>query len=111
MYKSIISTTVSIVLTALLSGCITPVSSGCANNQHFKTPNDGSATSNQNCSEVEAAIYLASALYIEAQKTPDREKATTNPPPKNAKCSHLVGKSQKECIRSQEEAYDPLDEL
>lgn len=107
MYRNLIT----ITLMVLLSACITPVSPGCANNQSFKAPNDGSATSNQNCSEVEAAIYLASALYIEAQKAPEKEAATSNPPQKNALCSHLVGKSQKECIRLEQDSYDPLDEL
>ncbi|WP_019029960.1 hypothetical protein [Colwellia piezophila] len=111
MYKSIIISVCSIALMTLLSGCVIPVSSGCSTDQHFEDPNSPYTAKGQNCSTADAAVYLASALLKEAQKTPDKEAATHNPPAKNANCSHLVGKSQKECIRLEKDAYDPLDEL
>lgn len=111
MIRTIIVTTSIITLMTLLPGCVIPVSSACSTEQHFEDPNSPHQAKGQKCSEADAVVYLASALYQEAQKKPEKEAATSNPPQKNAKCSHLVGKSQKECIRLEKDAYDPLDEL
>lgn len=111
MYKLVIIISSIIMFTIILSGCITPVSQNCRSSQPFESSNNGAPTKEQNCSELDAAIYLASALYKEAQKNPTKEQATTKPTDKDIKCSDLIGKSQKECLRKQSTSYDPLDEL
>jgi len=111
MYKNITSLTLFTLAVILLTGCITPVSSGCANNQEFKSQSTDSSSNNQNCSEIDAAIYLASALYMEAQKEPTKEKTISDPNANDSKCSGLVGKAQKECQRKVKASYDPLEEL
>ncbi|ALO36173.1 hypothetical protein CMT41_16630 [Colwellia sp. MT41] len=108
MYQKI---TCTIILTTLLTACIIPISSSCSRDQTFDNGNNGFPPKGQDCSTADAAIYLASALYNEVQNQPEKEAATSNPPQKNAKCSHLIGKSQKECIHLKDDAYDPLDEL
>ena len=107
MYRYIIT----ITLIANLTACVIPVSSGCSRDRTFENANDGFPAKGQNCSELDAAVYLASALYKEVQNQPEKEVATSHPPQKNAQCSHLIGKSQKECIRLKNDSYDPLDEL
>lgn len=107
MIKSIIT----ISLMALLTGCVTPVSSSCSQEAHIENPHSATPSKEQKCSEVDAVIYLASALYKEAQKKPAKEKTIEDPTKGSTTCSGLIGKSQKECQRKEEASYDPLDEL
>ncbi len=95
----------------LLFGCVIPVSSSCNSDQSFENSNNSSPVKAQNCSELDAAVYLASALYKEAHKVPEKEKTIENPAKDSTQCSGLVGKSQKECQRKEKASYDPLDEL
>jgi hypothetical protein len=96
---------------SLLFGCVTPVSSNCIQETPSKNPNTNSPTNTQNCSEVDAIIYLASALYKESEKSPQKEKIIEDPAKGITKCSGLIGKAQKECQRKAQASYDPLDEL
>lgn len=100
-----------IVLISLLTACIYPIRSSCTQDESNKAPNAGQPVTEKSCNEVDAALYLASALYMQAQKQPTKEKTISDPNAKNSKCSGLVGKAQKECQRKERDAYEPLDEL
>jgi hypothetical protein len=100
-----------IIFISLLFGCVTPVSSNCIQETAIESPNTSPSTSTQNCSEVDAIIYLASALYKESEKSPQKEKTIEDPAKGLTKCSGLIGKAQKKCQRKAQALFDPLDEL
>lgn len=107
MYRFIITITLITNLTA----CVIPVSSSCSGDRTFDNANSGFPPKGQDCSELDAVVYLASALYKEAQKNPEKKEAIRAQTNENPKCSELIGKSQKECLRKENASYDPLDEL
>jgi hypothetical protein len=88
---------ITIMLTVLLSGCVIPVSSSCTSDQPFENSDNGFPPKGQDCSELDAAVYLASALYKETQKQPTKEKPTSISTNRKIKCSDLIGRSKKEC--------------
>ncbi|AAZ24012.1 putative lipoprotein [Colwellia psychrerythraea 34H] len=95
-----------VFILANLSGCVTPVSSSCMDSQKHQNPNANTPHNTSKCSATDAAVYVMAATL----KT--LEDKTTKADVKEAvKCSDMVGKSQKECVRKEKKSYDPLDEL
>ncbi len=97
-----------VFILANLSGCVIPVSSSCMDSQKHENPNANPPPNTSKCSATDAAVYVMAATL----KTLENEDKTTKAEVKEAvKCSDMVGKSQKECVRKEKKSYDPLDEL
>lgn len=104
MYRRIIY----IVLMTSLSGCVIPVGSSCMNSQKHENLDANRPSNNSKCDATDAAVYVIAATL----KTMDDEDKTSSEKAKQAvKCSDMVGKTQKECVRKEKSLYDPLDEL
>ena len=104
MYQRIIY----IVLMASLSGCVIPIGSSCMDSQKHVSLDANHPSNNSKCDATDAAVYVIAATL----KTMDGEDKNSSEKAKEAvKCSDMVGKSQKECVRKEKRLYDPLDEL
>jgi len=98
----------SIFVIASINGCVLPVSSSCIDSQKYQNPEINYSPNTNKCDATDAAIYLIAATL---KTLDDEDKKTKVGTQKAVKCSDMVGKSQKECVRKKKDLYDPLDEL
>ncbi len=93
---------------ASLISCAVPVSSSCIESQQYHHPDAHNEPNNSKCDATDAAVYLIAATL---KTLAEREEKPQTKGAKAVKCSDMVGKAQKECVRKERELYDPLDDL
>jgi len=94
-----------------LSGCVLPISSSCQDTFTHENPNIIPTNKTQDCSDLDAAVYLAAAIYKTVEEEKTKSKTTKVETKNEVKCSNMLGKSQKKCLRQKNDLNDPLDEF
>ncbi len=95
-------------LIVCLGGCAIPVSNSCIDSQRYEHPDANFPAKESKCTATDAAVYVIAATL---QTLENENKKTNVEGTKAVKCSDMVGRSQKACVRKEKESYDPLDEL
>jgi len=97
-------------LLASLSGCVIPISSSCIDTQKHEHPDVYHPPKTSKCSTADAVVYVLAAT-LKTLKNEDKGKEPKVETKKTVKCSDMIGKAQKECVRKEKALNDPLDEL
>jgi len=104
MFRKIIG----VFLLASLTGCVIPVSSNCINTQKYEHPDANFPPKDSKCNTADAVVYVLAATLKTLEDKDKQAKVETK---KAIKCSDMIGKAQKECVRKEKALNDPLDEL